>query len=180
MQTDTEIRTDAVTLTKPMPAATLAPPATVASTPYTKSPIAALLLSVFPGIGQIYNGQPAKAFVFFFAWVSCMYLTAEVGPMPFALLIPFTYFYNLVDAYRSAAALRARGVVEPEPEPESPAWGGTLVGLGFLLLLNNLGLLRLAALRPFWPVLLIAAGAWFVHQARRPAAAPEVRDADAV
>ena len=28
-------------------------------------PWLALVLSLFPGLGQVYNGQPAKAFVFF-------------------------------------------------------------------------------------------------------------------
>src|SRR6188508_3165001 len=72
-----------------------------------KSPILALVLSLFPGIGQIYNGQPAKALVFFFAWVGSIYLTAEANPF-FAFLIAFTYFYNLVDAWRSATVINAR------------------------------------------------------------------------
>src|SRR4029079_5133762 len=74
-----------------------------------KTPVAALLLSVFPGIGQIYNGQPAKALVFFFAFVGCIWMSAEGNPMPFALMIPFVYFYGLVDAWRSAVAINARG-----------------------------------------------------------------------
>ena len=46
-----------------------------------KSPILALVLSLFPGIGQIYNGQPAKAMVFFFAWAgSIMLVVAKLGP----------------------------------------------------------------------------------------------------
>src|SRR6188474_231267 len=73
----------------PLPAGT---PATL-SVP--KTPVVALVLSLFPGIGQIYNGQPAKALVFFFAWAGSIYLTAEAHPF-FAFLIAFTYFYNLV------------------------------------------------------------------------------------
>ena len=132
-----------------------------------KSPILALVLSLFPGIGQIYNGQPAKAFVFFFAWAFSIYGSAEISAMPFSLLIPFVYFYNLVDAYRSAASLNAQAVgAEPLPEDisfESPAWGGALILLGLLLLLNNLGLLHLAALVRFWPLLLIVAGVVFLY-----------------
>ena len=131
-----------------------------------KSPILALVLSLFPGIGQIYNGQPAKALAFFFGWVGSIYLTAEANPF-FAFLIAFTYFYNLVDAWRSATVINARhagglGVAE-EDAAESPAWGAVLMGVGALLLLNNLGWLRLAALQRYWPLVLIAAGGAFLY-----------------
>jgi hypothetical protein len=120
------------------------------------------VLSLFPGIGQIYNGQPAKALVFFFAWAGSIYLTAEANPF-FAFLIAFTYFYNLVDAWRSAAVINlrhARGSrIEDEDAVESPAWGAALIGVGALLLFNNLGWLRLAALQRYWPLVLMAAGA---------------------
>ena len=114
-----------------------------------KAPGLAVLLSVLPGLGQVYNGQPAKAFVFFFAWVGSIYGAAEINPFPFAFLIPFAYFYNLVDAYRSACLinLKAAGgaAVLDESTDESPAWGWSLVALGAVLLANNLGWLRLAA-----------------------------------
>lgn len=145
----------------------LALPAAPAAAPaLPKSPVLALVLSLFPGIGQIYNGQPAKALVFFFAWAGSIYLTAEANPF-FAFLIAFTYFYNLVDAWRSAMAINARhvrgaGVVE-EDATESPAWGAALIGVGALLLLNNLGWLRLASLQRYWPLVLMAAGAAFFY-----------------
>jgi TM2 domain-containing membrane protein YozV len=131
-----------------------------------KSPILALVLSLFPGIGQIYNGQPAKALVFFFGWTGSIYLTAEANPF-FAFLIAFTYLYNLVDAWRSASAINARHAgghaLAEDDTTESPAWGAALIGVGALLLLNNLGWLRLAALQRYWPLVLIAAGAVFLY-----------------
>jgi TM2 domain-containing membrane protein YozV len=135
-----------------------------------KSAVLALVLSLFPGIGQIYNGQPAKALVFFFAWAGSIYLTSEASPF-FAFLIAFTYFYNLVDAWRSASVINARyargsGFVE-EDTTESPAWGAALIGVGALLLFNNLGWLRLAALQRYWPLVLIAAGAAFLYGSMR-------------
>jgi TM2 domain-containing membrane protein YozV len=129
-----------------------------------KSPGVALVLSLFPGLGQVYNGQPAKGLVFFFTWVGCIYGAAQVDPIPFAFGIPFVYLFNLVDAYRSACVVNLRSVGQPEEElGESPAWGGTLVALGLLLLANNLGWLRLAALQRYWPVLLIVAGAAMLY-----------------
>jgi TM2 domain-containing membrane protein YozV len=141
-------------------------PAPVAPKP-PKNPWLALVLSLFPGLGQIYNGQPAKAFVFFFAWVASIYGVTEIGPFPFGFLIPFVYFYNLVDAFRSASAINARvlgGLPEPEEETfESPLWGGGLLALGLLLLLNNLGWFRLADFARYWPIILVVAGAAFLY-----------------
>jgi TM2 domain-containing membrane protein YozV len=168
----------------PQPLPPLPPPG-AAPPPPPKSPALALFLSLFPGLGQLYNGQVAKAFTFFFAFVGSIYGAAEIAALPFALLIPFTYFYNLVDAYRSAALINVRaqgGEALPEEDSsESPAWGAVLLGMGLLILLNNLGWISLAALERFWPVLLIAAGAFFLYrstQRRKAVARPEERFRD--
>ncbi len=165
----------------PLPPASPRPP---------KNPWLALVLSVFPGLGQVYNGQPAKAFVFFFAWVASIYGAAEINPFPFAFLIPFVYFYNLIDAYRASTAVNARamgGLVKPEDDDlESPVWGGGLLVLGLALLLNNLGWFRLADFARYWPVLLILIGGGFLYgsiqrrrdagNGRRPEPPLETRD----
>lgn len=148
----------------PLPPAVAAlPPAPGGYSRPPKSPAAATLLSLFPGLGQIYNGQPAKALVFFLAWAGCIAAASEGEAMPFALMIPFIHLYNMVDAWRSASLINARaaGGARPAEEDsvESPAWGATLVALGLLLLAKNLGWLNLAALARYWPVLLIGAGA---------------------
>jgi hypothetical protein len=173
----------------PLPAATPAPLAPK----LPKNPWLALVLSLLPGLGQIYNGQPAKAFVFFFAWVGSIAGADEIGPFPFAFLIPLVFFYNLIDAHRSAAAINARaagGLPAPEEETfESPLWGGGLLVLGLLLLLNNLGWLRLASLARYWPVVLIVAGASFLYSsvqrrrgenASRRSVSVETRDGDSL
>lgn len=156
----------------PSPAPAL-PPYPVLPPRPPKSPILALVLSLFPGIGQAYNGQFAKALTFFLMWAGSIYLTAEVDPMPFAFLIPFTYFFNLVDAYRSAVLINARAAggtpLAEENTFESPAWGASLLVLGLLLLFNNLGWLQLIAFKRYWPLALVAAGVVFLMRARRPA-----------
>jgi hypothetical protein len=137
--------------------------------PLPKSPFVAVVLSfLFPGIGQIYNGQPQKAFAFFGGFVASLFAAINIDPMPFALFIPFVIIFGWVDAWRSATAINNRflgGKGEPEDESfNSPAWGGILVAAGSLLLLHNLELLDLARFRRFWPVLLILVGGYFIRQ----------------
>jgi len=158
-QPQNEPAAEATPASRPLPPA--APPARE-----VKSAGLALLLSLFPGIGQVYNGQPAKALVFFAGFVFSIWACATIHPLPFAFLIPFIYFYNLVDAYRSAALINARAAGGAPPEEdtvESPAWGATLIVLGVVFLLNNLGWLHLAALHRFWPLLLVVIGAVFLY-----------------
>jgi TM2 domain-containing membrane protein YozV len=131
-----------------------------------KNPVVALVLSVIlPGLGQAYNGQTAKAFVFFMGFFSGLYSVVRIDPLPFVFLMPFVYFWGLVDAFRSAEVInmKARGGAPTEEEPlESPAWGATLVVLGAVILASNLGWLSLARLHQFWPVLLIGFGLVFM------------------
>ncbi|MGD8897546.1 MAG: DUF5668 domain-containing protein [Acidobacteriota bacterium] len=133
-----------------------------------KSPGLAAFLSLFPGLGQVYNGQIARAFVFFFAFVGSIYLTAEGYPFPFAFLIPFVYLYNMIDAWKGSTAINRRflggeGEKTEEEGVESPIWGGSLVAIGLLVLLSNLGWLDLERLARWWPLLLIAVGAYFIY-----------------
>jgi len=127
-----------------------------------KRPGLAMFLSLFPGVGQLYNGQNAKAFALFSAFAASIYLADEVG-MPFGLVIPFVVFYSAIDAYRNAVMINLRAAGRP-PEPEaeddaeSPAWGAVLLGIGLLLLMNNLGVLQLVAVRRFWPLILVGIG----------------------
>ena len=158
-------------------------PVAVARPP--KRPGLALILgAMFPGVGQLYNGQTAKAFALFAAFASAIYLADEVG-MPFGLVIPFVVFYSAIDAYRSAVSINLRyagrsPLLESEDDAESPAWGVVLLSIGLLLLLNNLGVLQFAAVRRFWPLLLVAAGVMFLRRAlqRRDAAAVAARSDD--
>ena len=161
------------TLPGPAPTVPMAPalpaiPAYVPPPRAPKSPFLALFLSLFPGIGQVYNGQFAKALVMLAAFVGSIVGVIEMGPFPWAFCIPFAYFFNLIDAYRSAVLINERaagGAPVPEEEGmESPLWGASLLAMGLLLLLNNLGWLRLAALARFWPVVLIVGGGILLYQ----------------
>ncbi|MFN8095318.1 MAG: DUF5668 domain-containing protein [Vicinamibacteria bacterium] len=160
------------------------PPVAPASAPYVrlpKSPGLAAFLSLFPGLGQVYNGQIARAFAFFFAWVGSIYLTSTGHEFPFAFMIPFVYLYNMIDAWKGASAINQRflgGRVDPEDDGavESPVWGAILAIFGVLILLNNLGWLDLDRLARWWPVLLIAVGSWFVYASLQKKKAAESGD----
>ena len=146
----------------PPPPTTVVAPAVVPPAPRPlKSPGAAMLLSLLmPGLGQFYNGHLSKAIFFFFAFTGTIYLIVESNPLPFAFFLPFIFFSNMIDAYRSATLINLRGTAPAveEDDVESPGWGIGLAVVGLLLFLNNMGWLRLSALVPYWPILLIAAG----------------------
>jgi hypothetical protein len=76
-------------------------------------------------------------------------------------LIPFIVFYNMIEAYRSAERINLQSLsgVSTIDEPASnQLWGWSLVAMGGLLLLHNLGLFRFEWVAKMWPLLLIAAG----------------------
>jgi hypothetical protein len=173
----------------PAPEASAAPPPlppgpAPAAGPYVrlpKSPGLAAFLSLFPGLGQVYNGQIARAFVFLFGFVGSIYLTASGHEFPFAFMIPFVYLYNLIDAWKGATVINQRFLGGEGQEPkedtvESPIWGGSLVVIGLLVLLSNMGWLDLDRLAQWWPLLLIAVGGYFIYNSIQKKKAEETAD----
>jgi LiaF transmembrane domain len=148
-----------------LPPAAMAPAAPYVRLP--KSPGLAAFLSLFPGLGQVYNGRIARAFLFFFGFVGSIYLSSHGQEFPFAFAIPFLFFWNMIDAWKGAAAINARFLGgQPEVDDtavESPLWGASLALFGVLILFNNLGWLDLERLARWWPILLIAVGVYFVY-----------------
>ena len=171
--------------TPPAPPPLPPAPAIVAAGPYVqlpKSPGLAAFLSLFPGLGQVYNGQIARAFVFFFGFVGSIYLTASGHEFPFAFVIPFVYLFNIIDAWKGSTTINRRflggdseGPMEEEAV-ESPLWGISLVVIGLLVLLNNMGWLDLDRLARWWPLLLIAVGGYFIYGSIQKKKAEETAD----
>src|SRR5262249_42238513 len=93
----------------PPPPATVVAPAPVV--PPAKSPWIALLLSLLmSGLGQVYNGHFAKGLTFFAAFSGSLFLAIKGNVMPFVLFLPFILFWNMIDAYRGAELINARGL----------------------------------------------------------------------
>ncbi len=153
------------------------------------SPGLAFFLGWIPGVGAIYNGQYAKGLVHAVIWgilVSIVNSRAAHGLEPvFGILIAVWMFYMAFEAYHTA---RKRRMGEPVDEYSSiidlsghrgqaPVAAIALIILGILLLLHTLDLLDFEYVARYWPVLLIAAGAWLLYSrlTTHPPAQEEVR-----
>ena len=143
--------------------------------PGAPNPGLALALGFIPGVGAIYNGEYAKAFIFIFIFgglISMMDSSAVRGLEPLiGMLIFGFYVYMILDSYHSARR-RASGAAPAGPPWESFGFGDAekatpigplvLIVLGALFLLNTLDFFPLRFLWRFWPAILIAVGVWML------------------
>jgi hypothetical protein len=138
------------------------------------SPGLALFLGLIPGVGAIYNGQYAKGMVHAVVWGVLMSIAnsrASYGMEPIFVMGVIAWMaYMAFEAYHTA---RKRRMGEPVDEYSSlidlrgrhnvPVAGILLIVLGILLLLHTLELLDFEYVVRYWPVLLIAAGAYLLY-----------------
>lgn len=149
-------------------------PVGVPNDPRQKSPFLAGLLSVVPGLGQVYVGYYQRGFIHALVVASLItVMAAEIEAlMPLtAVFMAFFWLYNVIDAARRAAlynqALAGLGEVELPEDFKMPGFRGSIVGgvlviaLGFLFLLNNLGV-SLEWLEDWWPLAVIGFGVYLV------------------
>ena len=138
-----------------------------------RSPAAAVWLSLLPGLGHIFVGQAlpnpearkayvTKGFLYGLMTVGLIYLTDQADG-PIGIMIPIFWVYVMLDAHRCAVEAN-RAIEAGEQTPPSQAMNGTpwlgwsAVGLGALLLLNNLFDFDFDWLWRFWPLALILIG----------------------
>jgi TM2 domain-containing membrane protein YozV len=149
------------------------------------SPGLALFLGMIPGVGAIYNGQYAKGLVHavvFGVLVSIADKVHGAGDFLFGMMAFAWWAYMVFEAYHTA---RKRRYGEPVDEYSSvlnlrgshnvPVAGVALIVLGILLLLQTLNLFDFEYVARYWPVLLIAAGAWLLYGRFAGHGAEEVR-----
>ena len=138
-----------------------------------KNPILAGVLSLFPGIGNIYNGLYMRGLAFFLICASMIAITTR-EPI-FGLGIAFAWIFNVVDAYRQATLInhgyaQDLGIDRP---PKVSGQGGAVVGAimlmigAFALYDNYFGPIDLDWLIDLWPVFLMAIGAWLIFDTVR-------------
>ena len=140
--------------------------------------VAGILAGFFPfGVGAVYCGQYAKGLahliIFVLLVVGASHSNTDTAGTVFGLGIAAFYFYQLIDAIKSAKALQAG---QPAPDPFGlgtmfspgdrrdfsrgvPTGAVVLIGLGVLFLLHNLGIWFLEVDR-LWPIILIGLGVW--------------------
>ena len=146
-----------------------------------RSPKAAGWLSVLPGLGLAYLGEYVKALTVALIFVGVIHFAdhSEFG----GVLVPIVWFGQIFYAVQEARRLNREGITEvnaatprPPAEKDSPLWGGILIGIGVLFLLDQFELLHFGEIfERFWPVLIIVLGVQILLRGRRlntPSAAP--------
>lgn len=160
------------------PASGYAPPQPaypLAARPGTVSPALAFFLGLIPGVGAIYNGQYAKGIVHGLVWGLVMSIAtsrAARGLEPiFIMLVIVWWAYMAIEAHRTAQLIAAGQPVDEFSSivtlngrgDQAIVAGVILMALGVILLLRTLNVLDIdELLARYWPVLLIAGGAWLL------------------
>jgi hypothetical protein len=153
--------------------------------PRKKSVMLAMILSSMPGLGQVYVGYYDLAFRNILVVCGLIAVVATIGgdlePVV-ALFLAFFWLHNIVDAGRRAsfynqalAGIRPMELPEDVKAPQqalgSFAGGVLLVVVGVMLFLNTMFRVPLDWLAQWWPLALVAAGAWLIYADRRAKAA---------
>ncbi len=90
-----------------------------------KDPAVAPILSFFfIGLGQAYNGEIAKAFVFLILYAISIFLTFYIIGF---VTIPILWIWSIVDAYRSSQKIKSlKGDIPLRPLFTERGKGGTI------------------------------------------------------
>ena len=164
-----------------VPEAAEQPPRTsIANDPLRRSPFLATVLSFMPGLGQVYVGYYQLGFVhaIVFSVILALLATGDLGPLIplLSVFLGFFWLYNVVDAGRRAIlvneALAGRGSFELPKDFTAPGLQGTLLGggilvaIGLLILARTLFGVSLEWIESWWPVAIVAFGAYLIFKAR--------------
>lgn len=152
--------------------------------PRRKSPALATIMSLMPGLGQVYVGYYQQGFTNILIVAGTITLLNNSGRTGLSAMEPllgvflaFFWLYNLVDAGRRASFYnQALAGMEKIPAPdrlELPSGGGSLAGgallvvAGLILLSNTMFGVSLQWLEQWWPVGLVAAGGYLIYSSMR-------------
>ena len=133
-----------------------------------------VILALFPGLGHIYNGLYQRGIVLFLLAVGSVFLATEEGLM--GMVVAFVWLFNIIDAYRQATLIElGHGPdlgLHDAPKPPATSQLGLLAGaglfvIGFLALLDYTFGYDIDRVWEFWPLGLLAAGAWLMIGAYR-------------
>ena len=141
------------------------------------SPGLAFLLGLIPGVGAIYNGQYVKGLIhvvvlgLLISIVSNGDSAGGLEPL-FGMMIGVWVFYMAFEAYHTAKKRQMGQPVDefsslvslhgkPSQFPVAPV---ALIAIGLLFLLNQMEILRFSQIIRYWPVALIALGAYMLYE----------------
>ena len=150
-----------------------APPAPEYTVPTRSlhSPARAALCALVPGLGAVYNRQYQKAVIHFAVFAALTQLGDVTGVFVLASLA--FYVFMMIDAYRSAEVIAQRGpeaLLEESSSEEMqhlPLWGGFLVLIGVIFLLDSLDMIRLRQILEFWPLIFIGLGGYIIYESQQ-------------
>ena len=146
-----------------------------------KSPVLATLLSLMPGLGQIYVGYYQQGFLNMFVVAGTIaVLSSSVmrGAEPFfGVFLSFFWIYQMIDANRRAQHYnRVMAGLGGEKVPEGfemPTTKGSMLGGAVLILVGVLFILDLNFdvsmewIENWWPLILILVGANLLYKAKK-------------
>jgi hypothetical protein len=144
------------------------------------SPGLAFILGLIPGVGAIYNSQYVKGLVHVVVFgmiISILSSGAAPGFEPlFGFMIPAWILYQAFEAYHTAkrrlygySVDEFSGLVPMRRKHGFPAGPVLLMAIGVLFLLNTMDLLRMSQVIKYWPLMLIALGAYLLWDRLMPA-----------
>lgn len=139
-----------------------------------KSPALAGFLSFFPGIGQIYNRQINKGFLFILILAGLITIQKNGAGQPFfGLILAGFWIYQIMDAIQIAKTINRRVLKQEEEEiiEELPQlfktgsifWGVIILALGVVFLLANFELISYSTIWNFWPLVIIVIGGKLIY-----------------
>lgn len=150
--------------------------------PRRKRPLYAAVLALMPGLGHIYVGYYRQAFqnILVVCFTILLLSSGAFDRMepPFGLFLAFYWLYNIVDAVRRAnlynqalAGLRVMDLPDDVPSPlPLPLRFGSLGGgiafivVGLILFSHTMFRWSLDWVGDWWPMGLVAVGAWLVYE----------------
>jgi hypothetical protein len=139
--------------------------------------LAGILAGFLPfGVGAVYNGQYAKGLAHLLIFVGTIVALSSDLPWYIDTILGiglgFFYFYQIIDAVRSAHAIQAG---QPAPDPfglaqtfatgdaidtsKIPTGAVVLIGLGVIFLLHTIGVFQFA-IGQLWPLFFMFLGGW--------------------
>lgn len=157
--------------------------------PVSTSPGLAFALGFIPGVGAIYNGQYLKGLVHALIFGLIVTLLDSVhgpGDALLGICMAAFVFYMPFEAYHTAKR-RLMGqpveefsslVAQNKFSTRTPIGPILLILVGVLFLLDTLGLVYFRDIARFWPLLLIAAGAFMLYN--RVGGSPRARVVDPI